>query len=256
MSSQKWLTIKTYQDVPSCIRGMREDGRVIWATDLSQQAVPLASVAEMAVAHARLAPKLGEAIVPPAARPAGSLGVALANGLQVPPKLAVVVGRETDGVSPAMLAAADARVYLPMYGCVESYNLSVATAMVLMRVLDAVPEARGDLTPQAADALRDEWYPALGRTHAAKVSCAAWRDAAAEGRCPEPLSDLRRNTSDKVARISKKIRRREEKDGDVSKREAIEEALQAADAVQVQGAAKRARAGEGAADVAGPAAAE
>jgi len=249
MSSQKWLTIKLYQDVPSCIRGMREDGRVIWATDLSQQAVPLASTAEMAVAHARLAPKLGEAIETPAARPAGALGVALAHGLQVPPKLAVVVGRETDGVSAAMLAAADARVYLPMYGFVESYNLSVATAMVLMRVLDAVPEARGDLGEDTKAALRDEWYPALGRTHAAKVACAAWRDAAAEGRCPEPLSDLRRSTADKVSRISRKVRRREERDGDISKRDAIDEALQAADAVAVEGAVKRSRAGEAAADV-------
>ena len=42
-----------------------------------------------------------------------------------------------------MLEAADRRIYLPMFGFTESFNLSVAAALVLQRLLDAVPESRG-----------------------------------------------------------------------------------------------------------------
>ena len=44
-----------------------------------------------------------------------------------------------------MLEAADRRIYLPMFGFTESFNLSVAAALVLQRLLDAVPESRGRL---------------------------------------------------------------------------------------------------------------
>ena len=36
-----------------------------------------------------------------------------------------------------MLRAADQRVYLPMFGFTESYNLSISAALVLQRLLDA-----------------------------------------------------------------------------------------------------------------------
>lgn len=44
---------------------------------------------------------------------------------------ALVVGNERDGVSPAMQAAADALLVLPLDGFVESYNVSVAGALAL-----------------------------------------------------------------------------------------------------------------------------
>ncbi len=49
-------------------------------------------------------------------------------------KVAIVMGREVDGVSQEMLTAADERIYIPMVGFTESFNLSVATALVLQRV--------------------------------------------------------------------------------------------------------------------------
>lgn len=45
--------------------------------------------------------------------------------------LAVVIGHESHGISAPLLAAADERLSIPMYGFVESFNLSVAAALCL-----------------------------------------------------------------------------------------------------------------------------
>lgn len=51
-------------------------------------------------------------------------------------RVAFVFGNEVDGVSAETLAAADAVISLPMKGRKESLNVSVATGIVLYRVLD------------------------------------------------------------------------------------------------------------------------
>ena len=45
-----------------------------------------------------------------------------------------------DGVSEEMLEAADRRVYLPMYGFTDSFNLSVAMALLVQRLFYLCPE--------------------------------------------------------------------------------------------------------------------
>lgn len=47
---------------------------------------------------------------------------------------AVVLGAEIKGVSKAASSLVDAHVYLPMVGMVESFNVSVACAVILMEV--------------------------------------------------------------------------------------------------------------------------
>ena len=154
--------------------------------------------------------------------------------MAVPDKVAVVVGRETDGVSEAMLAAADARVHLPIYGFSESYNLSVATALVLQRVMDAVPECRGDLPPATMQALREKYFGLLGTTGPTKARAEAWIAASKEGVTPTPLPDMRRSVKNK--RVVKRIRRREAATADDVGRKDVEAAVSAA---------KRPRRGEG-----------
>lgn len=44
---------------------------------------------------------------------------------------ALLLGTELDGLSPQAVAAADRRVAVPMYGAVESLNVSVAAAVIL-----------------------------------------------------------------------------------------------------------------------------
>lgn len=123
-----WLSLREFSSISDCIAALREDGRTIWATDLSPQALPL---------------------------------TVDAKPVELPPRLAVVIGRETDGVSAEMLNAADKRVYFPIFGFTESLNLSVATALVLQRLFDWFPAIRGDLSEQEKQDIRARWYPQI-----------------------------------------------------------------------------------------------
>lgn len=84
-------------------------------------------------------------------------------------KVAIVVGNAKDGISQAMRDAADRRYILPMFGMVQSYNLSVALALSLQHV---VPRRREHLAPHEGDlplerlwALRQRWLE-YGMRHA------------------------------------------------------------------------------------------
>jgi tRNA G18 (ribose-2'-O)-methylase SpoU len=101
-----WLTVRFFDDTISCIAALREEGYTIWATDLSPVAECISRIPSSAV-------------------PAK--------------KLAVVMGREVDGVSETMLEAADKRIYLDMFGFTESFNLSVASALMLHCLFDKCP---------------------------------------------------------------------------------------------------------------------
>ena len=46
-------------------------------------------------------------------------------------RLALVFGNEKQGVSPELFAAAEYHAYIPMFGFVESLNISVAAAICL-----------------------------------------------------------------------------------------------------------------------------
>ncbi len=58
--------------------------------------------------------------------------------------LAIIVGNEGAGITPALLARVDARVTIPMPGGMESLNAGAATAVVLF---EAVRRRRIPLTP-------------------------------------------------------------------------------------------------------------
>lgn len=111
----KWLTLRRFSTTADCVACLRSEGFEIWATDLSQAAVPMDTEGRRVLAS------------------------------PMPRKVAVVIGREADGVSEEMLVAAEHRIFLPMWGFTESFNLSVATALILQRIFDWCPEARGDL---------------------------------------------------------------------------------------------------------------
>jgi hypothetical protein len=83
------------------------------------------------------------------------------------------------------------------YGFTESFNLSVAAALVLQRLLDAMPESRGQLPPAEMDRLRREWYSGLARSDAARTEFARLADLGGavpfcDARRPEVLRDERR----------------------------------------------------------------
>lgn len=50
---------------------------------------------------------------------------------QAPDKIALLLGEEVDGISPALLEQCDSVVEIPMQGTKESFNVSVAAALAL-----------------------------------------------------------------------------------------------------------------------------
>ena len=55
-------------------------------------------------------------------------------GYVAPPKLALLVGREVEGLEPEIVAACDVVLEIPMFGQKESYNVVQAAAMALYQV--------------------------------------------------------------------------------------------------------------------------
>ncbi|MBC7707984.1 TrmH family RNA methyltransferase [Polaromonas sp.] len=49
----------------------------------------------------------------------------------VPPKLALILGREVEGVEPEVLALCDVSLVIPMFGQKESFNVVQAAAMAM-----------------------------------------------------------------------------------------------------------------------------
>ncbi|RLN53495.1 hypothetical protein BBJ29_008003 [Phytophthora kernoviae] len=175
-----WLSVREFSSIADCLQALHENEMTIWATDLSPQAEPL---------------------------------VANDKPKELPTHLAVVIGREIDGVSPEMLRAAHRRVYLPLFGFSESLNLSVATALVLQRLLDWFPEVRGDLSEQEKQNIRKKWLPQLVSNPTQEAQADPWTS----GRVPiRPLTDLRREKHE--AWVPKSVWRREQDMPEVKER--------------------------------------
>jgi len=134
MASGRWLTLRYFDSTSACIAALREEQRTIWVSSLSPGSAKL---------DAQF----------------------LARGGRIPDKLALVLGREIDGVSPEMVAAASAAVFLPMHGFSESFNVSVAAALLCQRFFDLCPEAHGDLGDEERAQLRQLWYARLGASN-------------------------------------------------------------------------------------------
>lgn len=170
-----WLTRRKFATPVECIAAAREAGLRLWATDLSREAVLL---------DAEHCPR--ELV---AERP-----------------LAIVIGRENLGVRDEFLEAADRRVYLRMSGFTESFNVSVATALVLQRLFDIFPGARGRMDAGERDALRRAWAERLSRkSDAARAEFVRIIDS---GTPIAPADDLRPPAENRVAHVAKRERRR------------------------------------------------
>ena len=74
---------------------------------------------------------------------------------------AVVFGNERNGVSKKALELADQAVFIPMKGFVQSFNISVAAAIVLYEAMSQREEAglyrKCRLSPQERERLLEQW---------------------------------------------------------------------------------------------------
>lgn len=97
-SAAKWMRLHYHESIDACYEALRRDGFRIYATALGRESVDLYSV--------------------DLAEPS-----------------ALVFGNEMRGVSDAAVTGADATVYIPMQGMVESLNISVACAVSLYEAM-------------------------------------------------------------------------------------------------------------------------
>ncbi|QDZ22111.1 SpoU rRNA Methylase family domain-containing protein [Chloropicon primus] len=96
---------KNFSTPQSFIEEVEREGMALWATELSQEACSLsASLRRRVETNDRR-------------------------------KIALVFGREVDGVSQKLLKAAQERVYLPLHGFSDSLNVSTSVALILDCIL-------------------------------------------------------------------------------------------------------------------------
>ncbi|KAF0687110.1 Aste57867_21081 [Aphanomyces stellatus] len=160
-----WLSIRRFKTSAACIQALRETGYEIWTTELSQDAVSLEDPA-----------------------------------VKLPERVAIVMGREADGVSKDMIAAADKRVYLPIHGFADSLNLNVATGLVIQRLFFICPEARGAMTKTERATLRDTWYRRMVKGDEKAETFLA--------NPPPAYADLRRPDDHRGAWMGSKVKRK------------------------------------------------
>lgn len=94
LGAEKSMAWQHAGDIRELLGGLKAEGFVIAGLEQTQDSLPL-----------------------PAFRP--------------PPKLAVIVGREVEGLEPEVLALCDTVLEIPMSGQKESFNVAVAAAMAL-----------------------------------------------------------------------------------------------------------------------------
>ena len=148
--AHQWLTLHRFDDPARCLASLRDGGYTVWAADVAEGAAPL-------------------------------------DQLELPDRLALALGSESDGLSEALRDGADARFYLPMVGFTGSLNVSVSAAIVIWELVRRMVErdgCRGDLDEDEQVALRRLWYERLARTDAQKQLFPGYLDAP-----PDPLSD-------------------------------------------------------------------
>jgi len=127
LGSQKWMTMFQHYDTEKCLLGLKEQGYTIIASDLQAE-----SLQSDKINWKSLRSKSSSTSATSQSDNAEDL------------KVAIVMGNESNGISPAARRLADHLVYIPMRGFAESLNLSVAVA-VLCAQLDNQSMLRADL---------------------------------------------------------------------------------------------------------------
>jgi len=97
-SAKKWVEQRQFKNVKDCYKKLHEEGFTIFATHLEGKAKSLFDI-------------------------------------NMSQKIAIVVGNEHEGVSSEAAQAADGILQIPMFGMIQSLNVSVATAVILFEAV-------------------------------------------------------------------------------------------------------------------------
>lgn len=141
LGTAQWLTLRHYRgetgNTTAAIAGLRERGYRIIATSPHSDAAPLPEID-------------------------------LATG-----PIALLFGNELDGLSNVALDAADEKLLIPMYGFVESFNISVSAAITLYALAQALRDSGIDyhLSSSEQDELLLDWLRhSVGRSEAIETA--------------------------------------------------------------------------------------
>ena len=122
--AHKWLDVHRFNDPSACVNELRSEGYQIVATHFDDDAVSI-------------------------------------DEIDFTRKTAVIFGNERSGVSPELVKMADHCMVIPMYGFVQSFNVSVAASMTLQHAIRARREAFGgvgDLSEGEKQQLRSRFF--------------------------------------------------------------------------------------------------
>jgi len=146
--SGRWLTLHQHSSTEAALEALRRAGYRVVATELAASAPP----------------------TPPAQ-------------LEVQGSLCIAFGSERDGISRTLRQGCAGTTCVPMYGFVQSFNISVAFALVMQvlrgRMLEQAGR-EGDLTQTDRASLRDAWLlEEVPRAH--EIIHEIWRRSGADG---------------------------------------------------------------------------
>lgn len=122
--ADKWVELKRWKSTKACVDELKKQGKKIVVTHLAPTSVPI-------------------------------------DDFDFTQPSALVLGNEKNGVSPEMVAAADACVVLPMRGFVQSFNISVAGALALWHIMKDRERRQGhhgDMTDEQKQILTALYY--------------------------------------------------------------------------------------------------
>ncbi len=97
-SANKWVERREFRDVQTCYEKLHAEGFVVYATHCGEKAVSLYET-------------------------------------DLTKKAAIVIGNEHAGVSEEAAQQADVLLHIPMFGMIQSLNVSVATAVILFEAV-------------------------------------------------------------------------------------------------------------------------
>lgn len=122
MGAQKWVTLKRYHTIDTCIDTLKKEGYRIIATTPHQSSVSLQS-------------------------------------FNVTQKAAFFFGKESYGLSEKVLNKADGFLKIPMYGFTESLNISVAVAIVLQQLVEKLKQSSNawQLSEEEINEVKMQW---------------------------------------------------------------------------------------------------
>jgi tRNA (guanosine-2'-O-)-methyltransferase len=126
--AHKWLNRKIWQQTPECLKKLKAEGYQIVATALSHRAVPLTEI-----------------------------------NLDRP--TAFVVGNEKDGVSKEAIEMADANCLIPTTGFSQSFNVSIAAALIMGHVALKYDKDWCDLDDDQKRKLTLDYYLRTYKSH-------------------------------------------------------------------------------------------